>query len=137
MAVKISKLFKDSRFKDLPNITKLLYIYLSTNPDLNTVGVFSPNLEVVCIEVGCDMEELKESSKRLTKLKYIYVKKFDDWKWMIATSFKLSEIDKVEIEQTAIKAGLALGVKNGIVKGDMVLTKEDLQAIVNNMAEWE
>jgi len=78
MSVKISRLFKDSRFSNLPDITKLLYIYLSTNPNLNTVGVFSPNLGVVCIEVGCSMEELQESSKLLIKLKYLYVKKFEE-----------------------------------------------------------
>jgi len=77
MAVKISKLFKDSRFKDLPDITKLLYIYLSTNPDLNTVGILTPNIEVVCIEVGCDIEELRTSSELLKELKYIYVKKIN------------------------------------------------------------
>jgi biotin carboxylase len=41
----------------------------------------------------------------------------------------LSNIDKYNIEQTAIKAGLALGVENGIVKGDMVLTKDGPKVI--------
>ena len=41
----------------------------------------------------------------------------------------LTNIDKHNIEQTAIEAGLALGVKNGIVKGDMVLTKDGPKVI--------
>ena len=41
----------------------------------------------------------------------------------------LTNKDKYNIEHTAIKAGLALGVKNGIVKGDMVLTKDGPKVI--------
>ncbi len=41
----------------------------------------------------------------------------------------LSNKDKYNIELTAIKAGLALGVKNGVVKGDMVLTKDGPKVI--------
>lgn len=78
MGVKISKLFKDSKFQKLPETTRLLYIYLSTNPSINTVGVFSPNLDIVAIEVGCTMEQLRESTRLLIKDKFIYVKEFDN-----------------------------------------------------------
>lgn len=42
---------------------------------------------------------------------------------------EISMEDKEKIETTAIKAGLALGVVNGIVKGDMVLTQSGPKVI--------
>ena len=41
----------------------------------------------------------------------------------------LSLNDKNSVAKTAIDAGLAMGVKNGVVKGDMVLTKEGPKVI--------
>jgi hypothetical protein len=74
MAVKISKLFKDTKFQNLSLKTRLLYIYLSTNPNLNTVGIFSPNPEVIALELKYTMEELRESTTTLIEQKYLYVK---------------------------------------------------------------
>lgn len=76
MSVKISKLWKDSGFQKLPDATKLLYLYLVTNPDLNMVGVFSPNLEILCIELGITMDSLRESTKILQDSKKVYVKSY-------------------------------------------------------------
>lgn len=77
MSAKVDKLWKDSWFQTQSSVTKLLYLYLVTNPNLNTVGVFSPNLQVVCIEVGCSLDELRESVKILMDKKLIYVKSYD------------------------------------------------------------
>ena len=77
MAVKVSRLFKDIRFQKLPEITKLFYIYLVTNPNLNVVGVLSPNLEVACLELSCSMEDIRVSSRELIALKYIYIKDYE------------------------------------------------------------
>lgn len=77
MAVKVGKLWSDTKFQSLTDRAKLLYIYLATNPDLNTVGVFSPNLEVVRIELGCTIEELRDSTKTLISLGYIKAKKYE------------------------------------------------------------
>lgn len=77
MSVKISKLFGDSWFQDQSPITKLLYIYLATNPNLNTVGVLSPNLEVACLEVGCQMDDLRQATRKLVEKRYVYVKEFE------------------------------------------------------------
>lgn len=41
----------------------------------------------------------------------------------------LSASDQEQVAETAINAGLALGVRNGIVKGDMVLTKDGPKVI--------
>jgi len=78
MPVKISRLFKDSRFLNLSERTRLLYIYLATNPNLEVVGVLCPNLKVITAEVGCTMEQLRESTKSLMTNKYIYVKEYDN-----------------------------------------------------------
>jgi len=41
----------------------------------------------------------------------------------------LSESNQTKIAETAINAGLALGIRNGIVKGDMVLSKDGPKVI--------
>ena len=78
MAIKISKLFRDHRFKQFDNTTKLLFIYLATHPDLQSVGVVAPDLEVTKLEVGVDDETLRQSAKELVKSGYgFYVKEFE------------------------------------------------------------
>lgn len=78
MGVKIGRLFKDARFNKLPTESKLLYIYLATNPDINTVGVFSPNIEVATIESGLDKDLFKRYLKVLISNKMVHVKKVGD-----------------------------------------------------------
>lgn len=78
MAVKIAKLFKDYKFQELSQTARLLYIYLTTNPNLSTVGVFSPDIRVVALEVGITKEELRKATSELIDAGYIYVKKFDE-----------------------------------------------------------
>ena len=77
MAVNVAKLFRDAKFSGLHDKAKILYIYLATNPDLNTVGVFSPNIPVVQIETGLNEDELRQHTKKLIKLGKIYAKEFD------------------------------------------------------------
>ena len=105
MAVKIAKLFKDSWFQNQAEITKLLYIYLATNPDLNTVGVFSPNLKVVCLEVRTDMNTLRACCEILIKQKYIYVKKFEETVYFIIPEY-FNTIPKSEATITKVNKTL-------------------------------
>lgn len=77
MPVKVAKLFKDVKFQQLSEVTKLFYIYLVTNPNLNVVGVLSLNLEVVCLELSCDIKDVREASIRLRELGYLHIKKVD------------------------------------------------------------
>lgn len=104
MGVKISKLFKDNRFQKLPNNTKLLYIYLASNSSLNNVGVLCPNLETVAIEVGCSIEELRNSTKILRDSKYIYIKKYNDVIYFIVpehfNTIPKSEASVLKIQKT-------------------------------------
>ena len=76
MPIKVGKLWKDVTFQSLSRLSKLLYLYLSTDPNINSVGVLTPNLSVVEIELGCTVEELRDSTKELVRSKHIFVKKF-------------------------------------------------------------
>jgi hypothetical protein len=95
MSVKIDKLWSDSWFQEQSSITKLLYIYLATNPNLNMVGVFSPNPNVVCIEIGCTIEQLRESTKVLKDRGLIHVKSYNDTIYFIIPAH-FSSIPKSE-----------------------------------------
>lgn len=77
MAVNIAKLFRDVKFSQLPDKAKILYIYLATNPDLNKVGVFSPNIPVVQLESGLKEGELRHYSRILINVGKLHVKEFE------------------------------------------------------------
>lgn len=78
MSVNVAKLWKDPWFQKQGNPTKLLYIYLVTNPNLNMVGVLSINLTVACIEVGISKDTLRECTKVLVSKGLVYVKSYED-----------------------------------------------------------
>lgn len=77
MSVNISKLWSNNKFNNLTNNSKLLYIYLVTNPSINSVGVLSINFPVVKAQLGLDIDEIRESSTELIEKNYLYVKKYD------------------------------------------------------------
>lgn len=77
MPVKVAKLFKSSRFSRLHDKAKLLYIYLATHPSLNSVGVFSPNIEVAMIESGLAISEFRVYVLLLIRENFIHVKSYD------------------------------------------------------------
>jgi hypothetical protein len=76
MSVSIGKLWKDVWFQNQTGQTKLLYLYLVTHPNLNTVGVLSLNLEVASIELGLPIEQLSTSTKLLRANNLVYVKSY-------------------------------------------------------------
>jgi hypothetical protein len=106
MPVKISKLFKDSKFKDLSEQAKLLYIYSATNPDLNTVGVFSPIIDVVCIENGISLEELRKIVVELQNKSYLYVRSFGGTIYFIVPEH-FNTIPKSEASITKVNKDLS------------------------------
>lgn len=77
MAVNVSKLWRDARFQKLDNNSKLLYIYLITSPDLNTLGLLIPNLEVIKLELSFDDSEFRDACKELRRY-YIRIFEVDD-----------------------------------------------------------
>ena len=77
MAVKIAKLFKDYSFQKLSQEARLLYIYLISNPSLNTIGVFSPDIRVVALEVGITKDQLRSATRELITTNYVHVKEYE------------------------------------------------------------
>lgn len=78
MAVKISKLWSDNKFLRIANNSKLLYIYLATSPNIMTVGAISINLELVKLQLGLSLEDIRIATTELRTTGYIEVAKFDN-----------------------------------------------------------
>lgn len=104
MPVKISTLFRDSKFKKLSEFTKLTYIYLCTHPDLNMVGVLQPNICVIILELNITIEQLRTSVKQLVDINRLIVKRYDDLPYFIIpkhfTIFPKSESLKQKLTRT-------------------------------------
>ena len=86
MSSRVSKLFRNAWFQKQSMVTKLLYIYLTENSNLNTVGVFVPNIQVICIELGISLEELRESVCVLIAKKLLYVQQIEGTTYFIVPS---------------------------------------------------
>lgn len=71
MPVKVAKLWSNVKFQALDQGAKLLYLYLATNPGISILGVCSPNLNVVCAELGVDLDELRDYATQLVEGNYI------------------------------------------------------------------
>lgn len=76
--IKIGRLWGDIKFSPLSNNSKLLYIYLATSPYINSVGVISPNTDVIKGQLGISLDELRNCSMELVKSKLIVIKRFDE-----------------------------------------------------------
>jgi len=77
MAVNVSKLWSDNTFLRFSNNSKLLYIYLATNPNIMTVGVISLNLDLVVLQLGLSVQDIRNATTELVSNRYIEVKKFE------------------------------------------------------------
>lgn len=113
MAVKVNKLFKDATFNKLSDKAKLLYIYLATHPDINIVGVLSPNIDVVKIESGVtDDKQFRECVKALMNIKKITVVKSDDVLYFVVPDH-FNTIPKSEASVTKVNKTLQ-GLPDGL-----------------------
>lgn len=74
---KLSRFWKKLDFIRLSKESKLLFIYLFTNPDINHVGVLYPSIEVIRAELAFSIEELREATKELKDSKYLHLIKHD------------------------------------------------------------
>jgi hypothetical protein len=77
MAVKIGKLWNKADFVELTIEAKLLYIYLATSPDINSVGVLCPNLEVASIQTKIPSEKVNTSCRELMDNGFIFAGMYD------------------------------------------------------------
>jgi hypothetical protein len=121
MAVKVSKLWSDTKFQSLSDQAKLLYLYLCTSKDISVVGTLKPNLDVVKIELGMTTEELRTSTKALRNLNYIGVIKVEVLYFIVPDHFNTvpkseSSVLKVQKQLKALPDKLvehlaSLGIK--------------------------
>ena len=113
MAVQISKLWGDNKFNNLTNNSKLFYIYMITNPSLNSVGVLSINLSVAEAQLRLPLEEIRISTKELVAEGYIYVKKYNSNVYFITPAHfnTLSKSDSVVMRVTKDLDNLPEGLR--------------------------
>lgn len=78
MAVKITNLWGNGLFNQLHNNSKLLYIYLTSNPSINSVGVSCLTPDFICSQLCLTIEEMREASIELINNKYIIVKDYNE-----------------------------------------------------------
>lgn len=78
MAVKIGKLWSNNTFLKLTNNSKLLYIYLASNPSISSVGVLSLNLEIAKVQLSMTVDEIREATRELRDSKLVGVKSYDN-----------------------------------------------------------
>lgn len=105
MAVKVNKLFKDATFNKLSDKAKLLYIYLVTHPDINIVGVLSPNIEVVKIETGItDDETFRSCWRELLGIRKVWLIQAEDILYFVIpdhfTTIPKSEASVIKVNKT-------------------------------------
>ena len=73
--IKIGRLWGDAKFNSLSNNSKLLYVYLATSPYINSVGVLSPNTDVIKSQLRFSLDDLRDASKGLLSSNFIVIKK--------------------------------------------------------------
>ena len=83
MPVKISTLFRDSKFQNISKEARLTFIYFCTHPDLNMVGVLQPNIKVATLELNITIEQLRSAVKELVYINRLIVKKYVDLPYFI------------------------------------------------------
>lgn len=83
MSAHILKLWKLPKFKTISINSKLLFIYLISNPYLNLIGVYNLEFEFICLHTGLNEEELKNSIEELTLSNLIIVKEYNNLNYFI------------------------------------------------------
>lgn len=77
MSVKLNKLWGTSKFTNLSTNSKFLYLYLTTHNNLSLLGVLSLPLNLISIETGLTLDNLRDSSKELINSGYLQVEKIE------------------------------------------------------------
>ena len=70
--IKIKRLWGDAKFQLLSPESKLVYIYLATNPQLNTLGVCNLTYDYIMINTGLDFDVLVEATRHLKHQGFIH-----------------------------------------------------------------
>jgi hypothetical protein len=75
--VDIRRLWNNGKFQQLSVNAKLIYVYLSNNSGLNTVGVVCLSPESASQTIGMDIDSYRSAVKELVDTNYIFVKAYD------------------------------------------------------------
>jgi len=78
MPVKLSKLWGTSKFTKLSTNSKFIYLYLTTHNNLSVLGVLNIPMELMSLETGLEVSDIRYSCTELIQSGYINVKGFND-----------------------------------------------------------
>lgn len=87
MSLKLSNIFRNAEFQKLDDKTKLLYLYIVTNPNLSIVGVFIPDVDYIKKTLGFDLYHFKVSIKKLIDNSFIYLKTYNNIPYIILKDY--------------------------------------------------
>lgn len=76
MSVKVSKMWKDQDFFGLSPTAKLVYIYLSQSPSINSLGLLSLAVDLIRLEIGIEEDDFREACLELVNSGFINVYRF-------------------------------------------------------------
>lgn len=88
--VKVGGLWKDIKFQVLDDCSKLLYIYLAANPNITTLGVALLNLDIMCLEMGKTLPELRKAAISLRDSDFIRTHKTDSGVYFVVLGHFMS-----------------------------------------------
>lgn len=106
--ISVSKLWGNNKFNSLTNNSKLLYLYLSTTPIINYVGVVQLSPEDIVRSLSFNLGDLRSSTKELIDENYIYVVEDErDIYWIIPSHFSTvgnsdSTIEKIKSDMKSL-----------------------------------
>lgn len=84
--VDVRKLWNNGVFQQLSVEGKLLFVYLTSNPSLNTAGVVCLNPDSAANTLGMDLSIFRKATQELVDKKYIYVKAYEGLIYFIIPS---------------------------------------------------
>ena len=73
MAVNVTKLWREGRFQTLELQSKLLYIYLITSPNLNTLGLLNTTPKSIQSDLNLDESEFRRACGKLRDSSFIVI----------------------------------------------------------------
>ena len=91
--ITVKKLWGRSDFQKLDTHSKLLYIYLATCPQLNTLGICSLTYEFISFVIGFELDDVIKAFSSLEEKKYIMTYE-DDYIYVLGHFKTLPQVDK-------------------------------------------
>lgn len=73
MAVNVSKLWREGRFQSLSRDAKLLYIYLSTSPNINTLGLLNASPDSIQFDLSQSDSDFRKACVEVRDAGYVII----------------------------------------------------------------